>query len=147
MSPAASLSLARLMHEEGKRAFAYDDATGLQVHAPKGVLTIGYGINLEKGLDEDEQRWLLEHRLGLVELRLLEFPWYSRIDAARQSVLLDVGYNVGVAGLMRFVRMLEAFMAQDWPSAAAQLLDSKAARSAPTRYRTLANILKRGVGA
>jgi lysozyme len=145
MSAASSITLTRLVLEEGKRVYAYDDATGERVRAPKGKLSIGIGVNLDTGLDEAEILWLLQHRLGLTEEQLLKFPWYQGLDPQRQSVLLDVGFNAGVAGLLHFPHMLAAVAIKDWLTASAQLLDSEAARTDPHRYIPLAEILKTGV--
>lgn len=142
------IALARLKVEEGKRAFAYDDSTGKRVTCrPAGNLSIGYGINLETGLDDEEQQWLLEHRLSKVELALNECWWWKRLDPVRASVLLDLGYNMGVESLLHFPLMLAAIGRQDWQAAHDELLDSKAARQLPGRYGKLATILLTGVDA
>lgn len=142
---AIDLVIARLKTEEGKRAFAYNDATGKRVTCqPGGNLTIGYGINLEPGLDDAEQDWLLAHRVSLVDQTLQQFGWYGTAGDARDSVFLDVGFNDGVHALLHFPRMLAAAAAGDWPTAAAELLDSAAARALPDRYKPLADLLTAG---
>lgn len=138
---------ARLKVEEGTRAFAYNDATGKRVTCqPNGNLSIGEGINLETGLDQVERDFLRRHRLDLVDKRLQAYAWYQGLDAPTASVLLDVGYNGGVETLLHFPHLLAAVGARpvDRQAAHDQLLDSKAARELPNRYKPLAQILLTG---
>lgn len=112
-SPAVQLLLARLPKEEGERNDGYDDATGKTVRAPVGNLTWGRGYNLSqcasKGLFDVIDRYLIED----IERQLMPYPWYSCMDPVTQSVLLDVAYNAGVAGLLHFPKALAALSAQD----------------------------------
>jgi lysozyme len=143
--PAVPICAARLLGEEGRRQFAYNDATGKRVTClPGGNLSIGIGVNLENGLDDAEIDWLLQHRLGLVADQLAGYSWYAGCDPVRASVLLDLGYNAGVGGLLHFVHMLAAVARKDWATAATELLDSGAARQLPTRYQPLAKTLRDG---
>jgi lysozyme len=71
----------------------------------------------------------------------MQYQWYLQADDNRRSVFLDVAFNAGVHGLLGFASMLHYAEAEDWRNAAAQLLDSDAARRRPDRYRPLANIL------
>lgn len=133
----------RLPMEEGRKAFAYNDATGKRVTCqPGGNLSIAVGVNLETGLDDEEIEWLSKHRLQKVADRLAMFPWFQACDDKRQAVLLDVAFNTGVDGLLHFPRMIAAIAKQDWPTAANELLDSQAARALPNRYGPLAAILR-----
>ena len=128
--------------EEGFRADAYNDATGKRVTClPDGNLTWLYGLNLEtegcRELGDLFVRW----KLGKIEASLMQYQWYLQADDNRRSVFLDVAFNSGVHGLLGFASMLHYAEAEDWRNAAAQLLDSDAARRRPDRYRPLANIL------
>lgn len=59
---------------------------------------------------------------------------WSKLDIVRQAVLIDMAYEVGGAGLAKFVNMLAAIRAGDWQGAHDALLDSKLAESqAPDR--------------
>lgn len=142
---AVELVSTRLLQEEGVRRLAYNDATGKIVTCrPEGNLSIGVGINLEAGLDAAEIQWLLQHRLTLVQTALAVYPWYSACDEVRQSVLLDLGFNDGVNGLLHYPHMLGAVARKDWFEAKAELLDSQAARALPSRYQPLADLLFSG---
>lgn len=139
------IALARFGKEEGVRPFAYDDSTGKRVTCkPAGNLTIAEGINLETGLDIEEIAWLTSHRLTLTDAALRKFAWYALLDEPRGSVFLDVAFNSGITGLLHFPRMILAAQIKNWTVAAQELLDSEAARAAPSRYRPLADILRAG---
>lgn len=140
------LCAARLSGEEGRKSYAYNDATGKRMTCqPGGNLSIAVGVNLETGLDAEEIDWLTAHRLGKADKALSVYSWYSGADEVRGSVLLDVGFNDGVRGLLHFPHMLAAAALKNWDEAANQLLDSEAARADPHRYQPLAEILRTGV--
>lgn len=141
---AVELTLSRLILEEGRRAFAYDDSTGKRVTCqPQGNLSIGIGLNLETGLDDAEIEWLLEHRLGLIEKQLSTFDWYAHADAVRQSVFLDMAFNGGVHGLLRFAHMVAAAEMGNWALASKEcsVLDTRLDSS---RYAPLRQLLLNG---
>jgi lysozyme len=148
VTTAVDYALVRLPREEGDEAFAYNDANGRRVSCrtmtPPGNLTIADGINLETGLDKTERQWLLTYRLGKVLTALQAFWWFKDLDAPRASVLLDLGFNDGVQSLLHFPKMLAAIGAKNWPVAAAELLDSDAARQLESRYQPLSKILLTG---
>lgn len=137
MAAAAQILAARLGAEEGERLFPYDDATGVAVRAPVGKLTWGRGFNLmqcgsPRLFDVMEQFLIAE-----VEAQLLPLPWYQQLNPVRQSVVLDIGYNAGVHGLLGFHRMIGALEVGDWATAAKEcaVIDPKlnASRYAPLR--------------
>lgn len=145
MDTAVGLCAARLKGEEGVRRFAYNDATGARVSClPGGRLTIGIGVNLETGLDDAEITMLTEHRLTVTEEQIAGFQWYKFTDVTRQSVLLDLAFNLGVTGLLHFPRMLAAVLAKDWGTASEELLDSRAFAQEPHRIAPLATLLLNG---
>ena len=129
-------ALERLKTEEGFRSTLYTDTTG---HA-----TLGYGFNVSAGISQRVAAALLQAQLEELHETLAGYPWYSQCDPVRQSVLLDVAFNIGVTGLLHFSHMILAIGHRDWPQAKAQLLDSKAARELPSRYAALAQLLLTG---
>lgn len=123
---------------EGFRAHLY--------RCTAGALTIGYGTNISEGISEDEALLLLRSRLGQV-VAVLEhrFSWWPRLTPARRQVLASMGYQLGLAGLLRFRRMLAAVAIEEWDQAADEMLDSKWAREdSPRRARELAEMMRRG---
>lgn len=121
MSAELDLFLARAPTEEGVRKFAYNDATGKTVTCkPEGNLSIGVGINLETGLDPAEIAWLTAHRAGLVEQQLQQYGWYVARGPVWRSVLIDIGFNAGVGGLLHFPSMIHNLQEGNLPAAVQQ---------------------------
>lgn len=143
MSAASDFAYIRLSTEEGRKPFAYNDATGRRVTCqPEGNLSIAVGVNLETGLDDEEVDWLSRHRLMKRENELTAYTWYRSLDAARQSVLLDIAFNQGLGGLLHYPRMLAALGQQEWAVAATECHTADPRLDA--RYASLAKILLTG---
>jgi lysozyme len=136
LSDPVSLALARLVTEEGFRAIPYTDTTG--------NLTIGYGCNLSAGWSQALAANVLSYQLAQVLNAVQGLPWWHPEEPVRGSVILDLGFNLGVTGLLHFPNMLAAYAIKDWTAASAQLLDSDAARALPDRYETLSQLLLNG---
>lgn len=136
-------------HHEGKvivknAHVVYDDHDSKPAHGV-GKLTLGYGINIEEGITEDEAQWLLKQRLLVAynELRTTDF-WYKVNTDARQLALIDMCYNLGLPKLLGFKKMIAAIQVQDWAKAADEALDSLWARQVGIRAERIAEMLKTG---
>jgi len=123
---------------EGLRLKPYQDSLG--------ILTIGYGRNLEdRGITRQEAEHLLDNDLTVVveELRgALSF--FGALDETRQVVLVDMAFNLGIVRLMGFKLMLAAVREARWNDAAAHLLDSKYAQQVGARAVELAEMMRSG---
>lgn len=105
---------ASLKQEEGFSSKPYRDGGG--------KLTIGYGTNLDAGVDQIEADFLLMHRILLSQAALdQDLPWWRELDPVRQEALLDLCYNMGIGGLLGFKRMLAALEAGQYKAAASEL--------------------------
>lgn len=143
MSVTLDLFTKRALGEEGKKQFAYNDATGKRVTCqPGGNLSIGVGLNLETGLEDEEIVWLFRNRAGKMEQQLQAYAWYVALDAVRQSVVLDIAFNNGLHGLLHFPAMIAALTARNWAEAAKQCTVTNPALAG--RYAALADLLLRG---
>ncbi len=93
-----------LVEHEGYKGVGYDDATGEQVHAPVGNLTVGIGFNLEAGgLSLSECKTILAMRLSSIINELTNsLSFFGSLDEIRQAALIDLAYNMGVNGLLKF---------------------------------------------
>ena len=109
-------------------------------------LTIGVGRNIEdRGITEDEARYLLKNDIKIVEDELLERkPLVSGLDSVRQRVLVDMGFNVGLPILMKFQNMWAAIEEEDWDEASAQMMDSRWAKQVGRRAERLSQAMKTG---
>lgn len=136
----------RLPLEEGRRRFAFNDATGQRVTCrPGGNLTIAEGVNLEVGLDDEEIDWLSRHRAEQHDHFLSQFTWYVSLSDVVGSVPLDIAFNAGDWGeVHKFPKMIAAFERGDIAEAANQcrVLDPRldAQRYAPLRQILLDSI-------
>ena len=111
-----------------------------------GKLSIGYGTNIQDGITKEEALLLMRHRLGKVVAALeSRLPFWSKLTDDRRRVLVNMGYQLGIAGLMGFKRMLAWLSRGDYEAAAGEMLDSKWARQdSPGRARRLAERMRRG---
>jgi lysozyme len=131
MTPLLEQTASKLKRDEGRKPKPYQDT--------RGIWTVGYGTNLTSGrLSEAAMTQMLMDRLQDVETACLALPIWTNLSEPRKGVLLNIGYHVGFEGLMRFRRMLQALEVQDYPRAAAEILDSDAAREVGARYDRLA---------
>lgn len=113
---------------------------------PTGHLTIGYGHNLENGITEEIAVNLLDSDLKNAEREVrANFPQYYKLNEARQFVLVDMAFNMGVRKLMTFKKMLAALTKADYPAAAREMMDSKWAAQTKNRAKVLCEIMKTGV--
>jgi lysozyme len=136
MDDAVTQAVALLKVDEGYRAQPYSDT--------KGNATVGYGWNIKEGLSKPVALGLLQLQVQEIQAQLAVYYWWTPLDSARQSVLLDMAFNEGVNGLLHYVKMLAAVSNQDWQTASAELLDSDAARELVDRYTRLAQIMLLG---
>lgn len=132
--------LAMIKRHEGFRRFPYKDTLG--------VLTIGYGFNLDSwmayGISIEEANALLETKIEQAELEADLLPGWDDCNDARRAVLIDMVYNMGLKGIRGFRKMLSAVEARDYQTAAAEMLDSKWARQVQTRATELADMMRSG---
>ena len=121
--------LAMITRHEGRRLDAYLDSVG--------VLTVGVGHNLEAHpfhgctqvgdkISEDTCDYLLACDLrASVQEVAKRFPWAENLCLARQAVLVDMAFNMGIGGLSRFHHFLGALQVGEWEVAAKEMFNSK----------------------
>ncbi|MGE5537340.1 MAG: glycoside hydrolase family protein [Gemmatimonas sp.] len=129
---------AELIRDEGLKLKPY--------RCTAGRLTIGVGRNLvDKGITEPEAKDLLANDIvdaadGLDKA----VPWWRSLSDARQRALMNMAFNMGIAGLLGFRRML-GFMAKgDFTSAAAEARASKWAAQVGSRAQRIAQMIEEG---
>lgn len=110
-----------------------------------GKLTIGYGRNIEdNGISQTEAEQMLYNDIQKCYFECGKLPCWDNINEARQAVLLDMCYNLGISRLKNFKKMLAALERTDYTSAAAEMLDSNWAKQVKSRATELAQIMKKG---
>lgn len=126
----------QLRRDEGDSPTCYPDHFG--------YWTIGVGrlIDAKKGggLRPDEIAYLLNNDIqDRREALTKALPFFAGLSTARQGVLINMAFNMGVAGLLKFKQMLAAVEAGHWGLAAKEMLDSQWARQVPKRAVRLAS--------
>jgi lysozyme len=123
---------------EGSKRFPY--------RCTAGKLTIGIGFNLDDvGLYPEEISFIFANRINLVCKRLhAELPWFERLDEVRQAVLIDMGYNLGVDGLLKFKNTLGYVQRGEYDLAALGMMKSLWSRQVGRRAERLADMMKTG---
>lgn len=109
--------ISQLKKQEGYREKPYRDI--------KKIWTFGYGFNIENGITEPEAAMLLEFRVAKLMHRLpMVMPDYKKLTPARQNVIINMAYNLGVRGMLGFGDMHTAIKYDDYEMAACAMLDS-----------------------
>lgn len=121
----------QLLRDEGLRLFPYTDTVG--------KLTIGVGRNLsDNGISSDEAMSLLKNDLDETNQYLINaLPWFVGLSPARQGVLQNMAFNMGLHGLMQFRQFLGAVQNGQYDDAARFMLESKWATQVPARAHRL----------
>ena len=113
---------------------------------PAGYTTIGYGRNIQtNGISENEaERMLMNDLTGCVALLESNVKFWDRHSDARQSVLIDMCFNMGWPTLSRFKNMFAALEQEDYEKASVEMMDSKWYRQVGIRGRKLVATMKTG---
>ena len=144
----------RLIFHEGLSLMPYKDSQGLT--------TIGVGRCVENnpftseelkavgdwkhGITRNAALYLLRNDVKKVYHSLKkEIEFFKDLDSERQYALLDMGFNLGVSGLLRFKKMINALKYKDFNTAATECLDSKYALTVKTRAHRIAETLRTGI--
>lgn len=110
-----------------------------------GKLTIGYGRNLEdNGITADEAHEMLLRDMCEVEESLFNANVLDGLNDARKAVLINMGFQLGVNGLLKFKNMLAAVQYHEYELAAKEMLNSLWAKQTPNRAKELADQMLTG---
>lgn len=139
MTPAArGLMQKLLMSDEGFRGKPYTDTTG--------HMTIGFGRNLtDRPISTDEALVMLNNDLMYFENALLKnLSWFNLLDDNRKIALVDICFNVGLFGFLKFTTLFELMEQHKYDDAATDLLTTEAAKELPHRYDRICDIIRTG---
>lgn len=132
----------QLRGDEGVKAQAYQDHLGFW--------TIGVGRLVDprkpgSGLRSHEIDYLLRNDIDdRIEALMRRLPWFQNLDSARQGVLLNMSFQLGVDGLLGFKNTLKLVERGDYAQAADNMLLSKWAAQTPERAQRMAQQMRSG---
>ena len=133
--------VAQLKRHEGVREYAYQDSLG--------YWTIGVGrlIDKKKGgrLRPDEIDYLLANDIQeACEGIRGALPWFDKLTVARQQVLVNMTFNMGLKGVLGFKNTLKMIENGQYDAAADAMLKSKWATQVGRRAVELSEQMRRG---
>lgn len=131
----------QLRRDEGEKLSAYQDHLGFW--------TIGVGVLIDSrkggGLLPEESAFIFSNRLRLLEKELeLRLPWLKKLDPARRGVLVNMAYQLGIAGLLGFKNTLALIERGEYIKASSEMLGSKWAKQTPARANRLSVQMRSG---
>jgi lysozyme len=144
----------QLKRHEGFRAKVYQCTAGAD--------TIGYGYNLDAnplnlsnyeiynmrkdGISKEIAETILKVHVAQIETDLKEqFAWFENLNEARQAVLINMAFNLGMKGLLSFKNTLAMVKTGDYAGAAKNMLKSKWAGQVKGRAVELSAQMRTGV--
>lgn len=124
-----------LKRHEGFRAKPYKDTVG--------VLTIGYGHNLDEPLSKEAADALLrtDIRRAIRDLIVI-FPDLYEFGERRANALIDMMFNLGKTRFLGFEQMIAAIKDKDWQLAADEAKDSDWFVQVKSRGEEIVSMLK-----
>lgn len=131
----------QLRRDEGEVLHAYQDHLGFW--------TIGIGRLIDQrkggGITSEEAAYLLANDIAKFTTALrARLPWFGRLDEARQGVLANMAFQLGIDGVLGFKNTLALVDAGDYEGAARGMLASKWAQQTPARAGRLALQMRTG---
>ena len=121
----------RICENEGFRAKPYK--------CSEGVLTIGHGITY---LTEEESIAIVANRVADKHLDLKEkLDWHNDLPGKVKGVILEMCFQIGTSGMLKFKRMIANMKDKNWKGAAEEMKDSKWYRQTKNRCERLAKIV------
>jgi lysozyme len=131
---------AQLTVDEGRKRRIYLDT------ATPPRWTGGVGRNLsDRDFSDDEIDLMLTNDINAVERQLDKaLPWWCEMNDARQNVLANMCFNLGIGKLLGFKNTLTFMRARRYDAAALGMLDSKWAKQVGQRAIRLAEMMRKG---
>jgi len=129
----------QLIRHEGFVPHAYQDHLGFW--------TIGIGRLIDErrggGITRDEALFLFRADIKKVEFEMSRrVTYWDQLPGRKQQALINMGFQLGIDGLMRFRRMWAAIARRDWDTAAREALDSRWAQQTPGRAKEIADMIR-----
>ncbi len=108
-------------------------------------LTIGWGRNLQdNGITLEEAETMLQNDVGNAIKEAESLPFFSSLNEARQAVIVDMIFNLGLPRFGMFKKMIAAIEKEHWHVAADEMLNSRWARQVGKRAQKLSEMMRTG---
>ena len=131
--------------ESIKRHEGYSDVIYLDTER---VMTVGWGHSLRPGgkvpLEANELFLKADIAKAMSDFGRIPKDLRDMLDLERRRVIVEMIFNIGYAGTMKFNKMWAAIGAGDFGEAAAEMLSSKWAEQVKGRAVKLAYIMRHG---
>ena len=144
-----------------KRIEGHESCCLMPYYDTMGKLTIGIGRCIETNpFTSEELRAVGDYWHGITRnaaLMLLrndiekcsgllgsKIVFFKALDGERQYALLDMCFQLGINGLLKFRKMLRHMRFRRWNEAAAECLNSQYAKQTPARAKRIAELIKSG---
>lgn len=133
----------QLRGDEGVKPCVYKDHLGFY--------TIGIGRLVDDrkpgaGLRPVEMSFMLQNDIeNRINALTRALKWFQDLDDARRGVLLNMSFQLGVDGLLKFERTLEFVRTGKYDLAAAAMLESLWAKQTPARAKRMADQMRSGL--
>lgn len=139
-----------IKENEGFRDHIYKDTLGFD--------TIGYGfkcdsltrdeLELNGGIIEPMSKEvadkILKKKLAKLTSKVYDaIPWLNNSPKEVQEVVIEMAYQMGVGGVLKFKNTLNFIKENDYKNASSNMMKSLWAKQTPNRAKKLANIIER----
>lgn len=150
------------LKEAQERLIFHESMVLMPYRCPAGYLSIGVGRNLEtnpltseelkacgdykNGITKNAALFLLRNDINKCIKQLQEnISFWNKLDNERQYALLDMNFNLGINGLLKFKKMIYFMSIKDYKEASKECLNSKYAKDTGKRARRIAKLIETGV--
>ena len=101
--------------------------------------------DLSQGITKNAAYMLLRNDVTRCEEELRKnIPFYTKLPVERQYALLDMNFQLGCRGLLKFKKMLKAMEEKNFKLAAYECLDSNYHKQTPKRCERIAHLIGTG---
>lgn len=131
--------ISELRRDEGVIPHAYQDSLGYW------TIGVGHLIDKRKGgkmpdvIIDMLLRYDIDEKVAELNEKL---PWWGFLDEPSQRVIVNMAFNLGVEGLLKFKDFMDALKDGDRDRAASEMLSSKWAEQVGARATRLATIIR-----
>lgn len=152
--------LTAIEHKELFKTLEFDEGFKATIYrCSEGFPSIGIGYKLsdgdmdlakkklaQLGITEPISRAvalsLMQQKIAEIDLHFDKLKWFQALSGERKVAICNMAYQMGIAGVMKFKKMIAALEAGKWDEARKEALNSKWAKQTPARAKRVSSILK-----